>query len=40
MLTQEWLGVIGVFLLILFDLVALRYGADSRRSEPGRRDWW
>jgi hypothetical protein len=40
MLTQMLLVAIGLGLLIVFDVLALRYGADSRRSEPGRRDWW
>ena len=25
---------------IAFDLVAVRYGVDSRRPWDGRRDWW
>jgi len=34
-----WIGV-AVLLLVTLDVLALRYGADSRRSEGSRGDWW
>ena len=34
-----WIGV-AVLLLVTLDVLAVRYGADSRRFEDSRRDWW
>ena len=34
-----WIGV-AVLLLVTLDVLAMRYGADSRRADGGRRDWW
>jgi hypothetical protein len=29
-----------IFALIVLDLLALRFGVDSRSAATGRRDWW
>ncbi len=34
-----WIGV-AVLLLVTLDVLAMRYGADSRRSGGSRGDWW
>jgi len=34
-----WIGV-AVLLLVTLDVLAMRYGADSRRAEGSREDWW
>ena len=34
-----WIGV-AVLSLVVLDLLAMRYGADSRRVDGSRRDWW
>ena len=34
-----WIGV-AVLALVVLDLLAMRYGVDSRRVDGLRRDWW
>lgn len=34
-----WIGV-AVLLLVVLDVLAMRYGADSRRADDTRHDWW
>ncbi len=34
-----WIGV-AVLLLVVLDVLAMRYGADSRHADDGRHDWW
>lgn len=29
-----------ILALVVLDLLALRFGADSRQREAGRRNWW
>jgi len=38
-MTLLWIGV-AVLLLVALDVVAMRYGADSRHADDSRRDWW
>ena len=34
-----WVGV-AVLVLVTLDVLAMRYGADSRRADGTRHDWW
>lgn len=34
-----WIGV-AVLLLVTLDVLAMRFGADSRRADGSRGDWW